>query len=80
MSKFPELKKGEFEKFLQAFSLPGTLKFHSNKWVGLNRNGKPFTIHVHHGATKKYPPTLVETVAKDLQVTLEEFKQWREDL
>jgi len=78
MSSFPELKKIEFEKFLQAFSSPGTLKFRNNKWVGLNRNGKPFTVHIRHGTTKKYPPVLVETVAKDLEVTLKEFKQWWE--
>lgn len=32
-----EFLKIEFEKFLQAFSSPGTLKFRSNKWVDLNR-------------------------------------------
>jgi hypothetical protein len=72
----PELRRGEFEQFLENFSKPGSLKFRNNKWIGLTREGKPFTVHVKHGATTKYPPRLVEAVAKDLGVTAEEFRQW----
>jgi len=76
MSKFPELKKNEFDKFLKIFSKPGALKFRNNKWVGLNRNGKPFTIHVKHDTTRKYPPMLIEAIVRDLEVTAEEFWEW----
>ncbi len=76
MSRFPELRQVEFERFLLAFSRSGTVKFRNNKWVGLNREGKPFVVHVKHGETKKYPPTLVEAVAKDLAVDLTEFQKW----
>lgn len=76
MSRFPELRWKEFERFLQTFSRPGTLKFRNNKWVGLNQSGKPFTVHVKHGSSTKYPPQLVETVAKDLGVSAEEFLNW----
>ena len=43
MSGFRELRRNEFEKFLKAFSKPGSLKYRSNKWVGLNKKGEPFT-------------------------------------
>lgn len=76
MSKFPELKRSEFEAFLLQFSKPGSLKFRNNKWVGLNREGKPFAVHVKHGSTRKYPPPLVEAVARDLKVSLQEFQEW----
>lgn len=76
MSEFPELKKNEFETFLLYFSKPGSLKFRNNKWVGLNREGKPFTVHAKHGSMRKYPPPLVEAVAKDLRVSLQEFRDW----
>ena len=77
--RFPELRRGEFEQFLENFCKSGSLKFRNNKWIGLTREGKPFTVHVKHGATRKYPPRLVEAVAKDLVVTPEEFKRWYED-
>ncbi len=80
MSRFSELNRNGFEQFLQRFTLSGTLKFRNNKWVGLNREGKPFTIHVKHGSSKKYSSRLVETVAKDLKITPEEFRQWHEGL
>ena len=76
MSNFKELRKNELEKFLEAFSAPGTLKFPNNKWVGLNRKGQPFTVHVKHGNTRKFNPRLVEAIAKDLAVSEEEFLQW----
>ena len=76
MSVFPELKRTEFEAFLLQFSKSGSVKFRNNKWVGLNREGKPFTVHVKHGSTRKYPPPLVEAVAKDLRVSLQEFRDW----
>jgi len=63
-----------------AFSKPGSLKFRNNKWVGLNREGKPFTVHVKHGSTRKYPPPLVEAVAKDLKVSVKEFREWYKNL
>ncbi|TDA63828.1 MAG: hypothetical protein D9V47_14955 [Clostridia bacterium] len=78
MSRFKELRRAEFEKFLQAFSRPGSLKFRNNKWIGLNREGKPFTVHVRHGKGTEFPPPLVEAVARDLGVTLEEFLAWYE--
>jgi hypothetical protein len=31
---------------------------------------------VKHGTTRNYPPRLVQAVAKDLAVTLEEFWEW----
>jgi hypothetical protein len=76
MKKFPELHRGEFEQFLETFCRPGSLKFRNNKWIGLTREGKPFTVHVKHGFTRKYPSRLVEAVAKDLAVTQEEFWEW----
>lgn len=47
-----------------------------NKWIGLTRGGKPFTVHVKHGTTRNYPSRLVEAVARDLRVTPEEFSEW----
>ena len=76
MSRFPELRHGQFVRFLEAFCGPGTLKFRNNKWIGLTRQGRPFVVHVKHGSTKKYPPPLVEAVAKDLDVSHEEFLKW----
>jgi hypothetical protein len=75
-SKFPELNRGEFEAFIAKFTIPGSVKFRNNKWIGLNLKGQPFTVHVKHGKTKKYSPELVETVAKDLAVSLKQFKEW----
>lgn len=60
MSRFRELNRNKFERFLQRFSRPGTLRFRNNKWIGLNLEGRPFTVHVKHGGTRKYPPTLVK--------------------
>jgi phosphoenolpyruvate carboxylase len=76
MRKFQELHRHEFEQFLERFSIRGSLKFRNNKWIGLTRDGKPFTVHVKHGTTRKYSSRLVEAVAKDLSVTLEEFEEW----
>ena len=76
MSRFPELHQAEFQKFLEAFCRPGTLKFRNNKWLGLTRDGIPFVVHVKHGSTRKYPPPLVEGVAKDLDVSYQEFMKW----
>ena len=76
MKKFPELHRHEFEQFLEKFSFHGSLKFRNNKWIGLTRDGKPFTIHVKHGTTRKYSSRLVEAVAKDLAVTPGEFEEW----
>ncbi len=76
MSEFKELRRGEFERFLEAFSRSGTLKYRNNKWVGLNRKGEPFTVHVKHGSTRKYSRRLIETIAGDLGVSREEFTQW----
>jgi hypothetical protein len=76
VSEFSELKRNEFEVFLLQFSKPGSLKFRNNKWVGLNREGKPFTVHVKHGSNRKYPPPLVEAVARDLKVSFQEFQEW----
>jgi len=76
MTKFPELHRREFEQFLETFSKAGSLKFRSNKWIGLTREGKPFTVHVKHGTTRQYSPRLVAAVAKDLSVTFEEFQVW----
>jgi hypothetical protein len=76
MKKFSELHRHKFEQFLEKFSLTDSLKFRNNKWIGLTRDGKPFTVHVKHGTTRKYSFRLVEVVAKDLSVTLEEFLQW----
>jgi len=80
MNEFSELKRNEFEAFLLHFSVTGSLKLRNNKWVGLNREGKPFTVHVKHGSTRKYPPPLVEAVAKDLKVTLQDFQDWYRNL
>lgn len=79
MKKFPELHRQEFDRFLEQFCMVGSLKFRNNKWIGLTREGKPFTVHVKHGATRKYPPRLVESVARDLGVTPEEFSDWFEN-
>ena len=76
MRNFIELKSKEFEAFLFKFSQKGSLKFCNNKWVGFNREGKPFTVHVKHGSTRKYSPPLVEAIAKDLKVSLHEFLEW----
>jgi hypothetical protein len=78
VKKYPELHRREFEQFLERFCMAGSLKFRNNKWIGLTRVGKPFTVHVKHGATRKYPSRLVEAVAKDLAVTPEEFLEWYE--
>ena len=78
MKKYPELHRREFEQFLERFCMAGSLKYRNNKWIGLTREGKPFTVHVKHGTTRKYPSRLVESVAKDLAVTPEEFLQWYE--
>lgn len=80
MSEFAELRKNDFEAFLLNFSRPDSLKFRNNKWIGLNGEGKPFTVHVKHGNTRKYPPPLVEAVAKDLKVSLQEFQDWHKNL
>ncbi len=76
MRKFPELRKDQFDRFLEAFCRPGTLSFRNNKWIGLTRDGRPFVVHVKHGSTRKYPSLLVEVVAKDLGVTQDEFWTW----
>jgi hypothetical protein len=76
MRKFPELRRREFEQFLERFCGAGSLKYRNNKWIGLTRRSKPFTVHVKHGTTRKYPSRLVEAVAKDLEVTQEEFWEW----
>lgn len=76
MSKFPELHRGQFEKFLETFARPNTLRFRNNKWIGLTREGNPFVVHVKHGSTRKYPSSLVEAVAKDLSVSQDEFWEW----
>ena len=76
MRKYPELRRSEFEQFLEHFSMPGSLKFRNNKWIGKTRDNKPFTVHVKHGTTRKYSPRLVEAVARDLGVNLEEFYEW----
>ena len=78
MRKFPELHRREFEQFLEGFCMSGSLKFRNNKWIGLTREGKPFTVHVKHGTTRNYSSRLVESVAKDLRVTPEEFLEWYE--
>ena len=76
MKKFPELRRQEFEQFLEKFCRTDSIKFRNNKWIGLTRDGKPFTVHVKHGSTRKYSSRLVEAVAKDLPVTPEEFQKW----
>lgn len=76
MRKFPELHRGQFEQFLERFAKPGSLTFRNNKWIGLTREGKPFTVHVKHGSTRKYSPLLVGSVAKDLAVSPTEFFEW----
>ena len=76
MKKFPELRRGEFEQFLEKFCRPGSLKFRNNKWIGLTLQGKPFTVNVKHGTTRKYSSRLVEAVAKDLAVNPEVFWEW----
>ena len=76
MRKFPELRKAQFERFLEAFCRPGTLRIRNNKWIGISRDGRPFVVHVKHGSTRKYPSLLVEAVAKDLGVTQDVFWTW----
>ena len=76
MKRFPELRRREFEQFLERFSSTGSLKFRNNKWIGPTYEGKPFTVHVKHGTTRKYSSRLVEAVAKDLGVTPEVFWEW----
>ena len=76
MSRFKELRKNEFEKFLIHFSYPNSIKNRNNKLIGLNREGKPFTVHIKHGSSKKFPPSLVEAVARNLKVSLAEFLDW----
>ena len=76
MSRFPELHRSQFEKFLETFTRSGSLTFRNNKWIGLTREGKPFVVHVKHGSTRKYPAPLVEAVARDLGVSPEEFQAW----
>lgn len=78
MSRFPELNRNQLQRFLEAFSRPGTIKFRNNKWVGLTRDGRPFTVHEKHGTTRKFPPPAVERIAKDLNVSPEEFRKWYE--
>jgi hypothetical protein len=78
VKKFPELHRREFVQFLERFCMAGSLKFRNNKWIGLTRGGKPFTVHVKHGTTRNYPSRLVEAVARDLRVTPEEFWEWYE--
>ncbi|NJL59519.1 MAG: hypothetical protein HC887_07625 [Desulfobacteraceae bacterium] len=80
MNKYFELNRNEFQRFLEYFSLPGTLRFRNNKWLGLNREGMPFTVHVKHGSSRKYSPILIEAIAKDLKVTPDEFRRWYEEL
>ena len=74
MSRFPELRKSEFEAFLKEFSR--SLRFENDKWVGISAKGKTFTVHNPHGDTRKFRPDLVENVAKDLGITYSEFKAW----
>jgi hypothetical protein len=76
VKKFPELHPRDFEQFLERFCKAGSLRFRNNKWIGLTREGKPFTVHVKHGTTRNYPSRLVEAVARDLRVTPEEFSEW----
>jgi len=76
LSRFKELRKNEFEKFLIHFSYPHSIKNRNNKLIGLNREGKPFTVHIKHGSSKKFPPPLVEAIAKNLKVSLNEFLDW----
>jgi hypothetical protein len=76
LNKFPELRRTEFEHFLEEFSRRGTLKFRNNKWIGLTHGGKPFTVHLGHGTNRKYSPRIVEAVAKDLGVSVEAFYEW----
>jgi hypothetical protein len=76
LSEFRELNRNEFIKFLEYFSVKGSLKYRNNKWVGLNKLKEPFTVHVQHGSTRKYPVNLVRAVAKDLYVSQEDFDNW----
>jgi hypothetical protein len=76
VKKLPELHRRDFEQFLERFCMAGSLKFRNNKWIGLTREGKPFTVHAKHRTTRSYPSRLVEAVAKDLRVTPEEFFGW----
>lgn len=79
MIGFRELRKSEFQRFLEYFCLKGTLKYRNNKWIGLNKEGEPFTVHVKHGSTRKYSKRLVEVVAKDLGVSRTDFEIWYKD-
>ncbi|MCL6448093.1 MAG: hypothetical protein K6U04_08090 [Armatimonadetes bacterium] len=76
MSKFAELTHQEMEQFLRVFTRSGTLRYGKNKWVGVSLTGKTFTVHRKHGETRKYPPSLVEAVAKKIGVSREEFWEW----
>ena len=76
MSDYRELNRNEFTKFLEYFSKKDTLKYRNNKWIGLNKSGDPFSVHVKHGSTRKYPVNLVRAVAKDLMVSQDDFDQW----
>jgi len=76
MSRFKELRKNEFQKFLINFTRPNSLKYRKNKWIGLTRESKPFTVHVKHGSSRKFPPPLIEAVSKNLGVSLNEFNKW----
>jgi len=64
------------EQFLEAFSRPDTLKYSQNKWVGISLAGKTFTVHRKHGKNRKYPPPLVEALARKMGVLKEEFLAW----
>jgi hypothetical protein len=76
LSGFRELNRNEFMKFLEYFCEIDTLKYRNNKWIGLNKLGEPFTVHVKHGSTRKYPINLVRAAAKDLCVSQEDFDSW----
>lgn len=41
---------------------------------------KTYTVHVRHGKQKKYEPSLVEAVSKDLGVNHSQFISWYNDL
>jgi hypothetical protein len=73
-------EKERIRSFFIAVQQARLVKFRNNKWIGLNREGKPFTVHVKHGSTRKYPPPLVETVARDLKVSIHEFREWYKNI
>lgn len=56
MSQYPALNRHDFERFLSAFSTPGTLVFHNNKWLGLNLQNKTFTVHANQETRKSMNP------------------------